>query len=156
MSKFQKLAQINQIANECIQDGDFVLASKFHQQFMKIAQESARILRKEVAEGMGFDSGVLKKELLDNVIRICDYIKPERLKNPSAPASPNNVYLRSMAGATPKNSYADEYWQHCADSFNNLMSPTMISNFKNKCDFIRKAARAGDENAVLSQFASEG
>lgn len=38
MSKFQKLAQINKIANECIQDGDFVLASKFHNEFMKIAQ----------------------------------------------------------------------------------------------------------------------
>jgi hypothetical protein len=31
----------------------------------------------------------------------------------------------------------------------------MISNFKSKCDFIRKAARAGDEKAALSQFASE-
>ena len=40
MSKFQKLAQINKIANECIQDGDFVLASKFHNEFMKIAQYS--------------------------------------------------------------------------------------------------------------------
>lgn len=155
MSKFQKLAQINKIANECVQDGDFVLASKFHNEFMKIAQESARILRKEVAEGMGLDSGVTKKELLDNIVRVCDYIRPERLRNPSAPAGPNNVYLRSMGGATPKNSYADEYWQNCANSFNNLMSPTMISNFKNKCDFIRKAARAEDENAVLSQFASE-
>ena len=38
MSKFQKLAQINKIANECAQDGDFVLASKFHNEFMKIAQ----------------------------------------------------------------------------------------------------------------------
>jgi hypothetical protein len=38
MSKFQKLAKINKIANECIQDGDFVLASKFHSEFMKIAQ----------------------------------------------------------------------------------------------------------------------
>ena len=38
MSKFQKLAQINKIANECVQDGDFVLASKFHNEFMKIAQ----------------------------------------------------------------------------------------------------------------------
>jgi hypothetical protein len=38
MSKFQKLAQINKIANECVQDGDFVLASKFHNKFMKIAQ----------------------------------------------------------------------------------------------------------------------
>lgn len=156
MSKFQKLAAINKIANDCIQEGDYVLASRFHQEFMKIAQDSALILRKEVAEGMGLDSGVLKEELLANVVRICDYIRPERLRNPSAPAGPNNVYLRSMAGATPKNSYADEYWQHCADSFNNLMSPTMISNFKSKCDFIRKAARAGDEKAVLSQFASEG
>jgi LysM repeat protein len=39
MSKFQKLAQINKIANECIQDGDYVLASKFHNEFMKVAQE---------------------------------------------------------------------------------------------------------------------
>ena len=38
MSKFQKLAQINKIANECVADGDFVLASKFHNEFMKIAQ----------------------------------------------------------------------------------------------------------------------
>jgi hypothetical protein len=38
MSKFQKLTQINKIANECAQDGDFVLSSKFHNEFMKIAQ----------------------------------------------------------------------------------------------------------------------
>ena len=38
MSRFKKLAQINKIANECVQDGDFVLASKFHNEFMKIAQ----------------------------------------------------------------------------------------------------------------------
>ena len=41
MSKFQKLAQINKIANECAQDGDFVLASKFHNEFMKIAQNQS-------------------------------------------------------------------------------------------------------------------
>jgi LysM repeat protein len=39
MSRFEKLAAINKIANECIQDGDFVLASKFHNEFMKVAQE---------------------------------------------------------------------------------------------------------------------
>lgn len=38
MSKFQKLAQINKIANECVQDGDFELASKFHNEFLKVAQ----------------------------------------------------------------------------------------------------------------------
>ena len=41
MSKFQKLAQINKIANECAQDGDFVLASKFHNEFMKVAQNQS-------------------------------------------------------------------------------------------------------------------
>ena len=158
MSKFQKLAAINKIANECIEDGDFVLASKFHNEFMKIAQvpgdDSAAILRKKVAEGMSLSAGIADQELLANVIRVCDYIKPERLRDPSQPASPNNVLLRSMIGATPENSYANEYWQNCTDSFNSVISPTMINNFKNKCDFIRKAARTGNINSVLAQFAS--
>jgi hypothetical protein len=38
MSKFQKLAAINKIANECIEDGDYALASKFHNEFLKVAQ----------------------------------------------------------------------------------------------------------------------
>jgi hypothetical protein len=154
MSRFEKLAAINKIANECVQDSDFVLASKFHNEFMKIAQDSVAILRSRVAKGMGLDANVANQELLANVIRVCDYVRPERLRDPSKPATPNNVLLRSMGGATPENSYADEYWQNCADSFNNLISPTMISNFKNKCDFIRKAARSGDIQAVISQFAS--
>jgi hypothetical protein len=59
-----------------------------------------------------------------------------------------------MGGATPKNSYADEYWEHCKESFSGVISSTMLGNLKNKCDYIRKAARAGDIGAVLSQFAS--
>ena len=39
MSKFEKLAHLNTLANDCIKDGDFVLASKFHNQFIKVAQE---------------------------------------------------------------------------------------------------------------------
>jgi hypothetical protein len=62
--------------------------------------------------------------------------------------------LRSMGGATAENSYADEYWQRCTDSFNMVNSETMMTNFNNKCDFIRKAARSGNINAVLSLFAS--
>ena len=42
MSKYQKLAQINKIANECAQDGDFELASKFHNEFLKISQVQKR------------------------------------------------------------------------------------------------------------------
>ena len=159
MSKFQKLAQINKIANECVKDGDFVLASKFHSEFIKIAQQmpsgdAGRILRSQFAKGMGYSPSTSNDELLANVIRICDYIKPERLRDPSKPAGPNNVMLRSMAGAKPENSYADEYYTNCSISFNSVNSPTMIGNFKNKCDFIRKAARAGDIDAVVSQFAS--
>ena len=158
MSKFQKLAQINKIANECIQDGDFELASKFHNEFLKIAQvpegDAGAILKSRVAKGMGLDANVADAELLANVVRVCDYIKPERLRDPSQPASPNNVLLRSMGGATPQNSYADEYWQNCSNSFSMVNSPTMMGNFKSKCDFIRKAARSGNVNAVVAQFAS--
>jgi hypothetical protein len=161
MSRLQKLAQINKLANECLKDGDFVLASRFHNEFMKIAQtpqvpqgDAGRILRSRVAKGMGLDAGALDSDIFSNVIRICDYIRPERLRNPSQPASPNNVMLRSMGGATAENSYADEYWQRCTDSFNMVNSETMMTNFNNKCDFIRKAARSGNMNAVLSLFAS--
>ena len=166
MSKLNKLAQLNKIANDCIQDGDLELASKFHNEFMKIAQvpkvpqdqvpggDAGKILRSRVAKGMGLDAGALDSDIFSNVIRICDYIRPERLRNPRQPSSSNNVMLRSMGGATAENSYADEYWQRCTDSFNMVNSETMMTNFKNKCDFIRKAARSGNMNAVLSQFAS--
>jgi hypothetical protein len=59
-----------------------------------------------------------------------------------------------MSGATPQNSYADEYWTSCTNSFNSVISDTMKSNFKSKCDFIRKAARSGNLLAVLSQFST--
>ena len=62
--------------------------------------------------------------------------------------------LRSMAGATPENSYSDEYWQNCSGSANMVNSSTMMGNFQSKCDVIRKAARSGNINAVVSQFAS--
>jgi hypothetical protein len=156
MSNFKKLAQLNKIANECIKDGDFVLAARVHNEFMKIAQvgDAERILKSRVAKGMGLSAGVTDPEMLSNVVRVCDYIKPERLRNPSQPASTNNVMLRSMAGATPANSYADDYWANCSNSFSMVNSSTMMSNFNNKCDIIRKLARAGDINAVVSQFAS--
>ena len=125
---------------------------------MKIAQvpgdDSGAILRSRVAKGMGLNANVADAEMLANVIRICDYIKPERLKDSSQPASSNNVMLRSMAGATSENSYADDYWQNCSGSANMVSSSTMMGNFKNKCDVVRKAARSGNIDAVLSQFAS--
>lgn len=38
MSNFKKLAQLNKIANEFINDGDFNSAARVHNEFMKIAQ----------------------------------------------------------------------------------------------------------------------
>ena len=154
MSKLTRLAQINKIANDCIKDGDFELAAKFHNQFMRVAQvdDAPAILRSRIAKGMGLDASVSDGELIANIIRICDYIKPERLRDPSQVPSPNNVLLRSMGGATPENSYADEYWQHCQASFSRVISPTMMANFKNKCDYIRKAARNNDMNAIMTVF----
>ena len=158
MLKLNKLAQINKIANDCIKDGDFVLESKFHQEFMKIAQvrgdDRGAMLRAAVAKGMGLTPDVSDAELLANVIRVCDYVKPERLRNPNQPASPNNVLLRSMAGATPENSYADEYWQNCQNSFMALVNPNVAKNMKNFCMEIRQSARVGDINSVMKMLAT--
>ncbi len=158
MSKLNKLAQLNKIANDCIQDGDLELASKFHNEFMKIAQnerdDAPDILRSNVAKGMGLDASVSKAELLANVIRVCDYYKPERLRNPRQPSSSDNVLLRSMRGATPENSYADEYWQNCQNSFMALVNPNVAKNIKQYCEQIRQSARIADIDSVLKMLAS--
>ena len=157
MSKFNKLAQLNKIANDCIVDGDFVLESKFHQEFMKIAQrddDAPNILRSNVIKGMGLTPDISDAEFLANVIRVCDYYKPERLRNPRQPSSSDNVLLRSMRGATPENSYADEYWQNCQNSFMSLVNPNVAKNMKNFCMEIRQSARVGDVNSVLKMLAS--
>ena len=157
MSKFQKLAQINKIANECVQEGDFELASKFHNEFMKIAQfqgDQQAIFKSRVAKGMGLTPDVSDAELLANVIRVCDYIRPERIRNPNQPSAPNNVMLRSMGGAKPENSYSDEYWKNCENSFNSLVNPNVAKNMKMNVVELRQAARVGDLKTVLSRLAS--
>ena len=176
MSKLNKLAQLNKIANDCIQDGDLELASKFHNEFIKIAlaprlpmipkdqaprlpevrpgDDRGALLRAAVAKGMGLSADVADAELLANVIRVCDYIRPERIRNPNQPSAPNNVMLRSMGGATPENSYADEYWKNCENSFNSLVNPNVAKNMKINVVELRQAARVGDINTVLSRLAS--
>jgi hypothetical protein len=158
MSKLNKLAQLNKIANDCIQDGDLELASKFHNEFMKIAQvdrdDRGAMLRAAVAKGMGLTPDVSDAELLANVIRVCDYIRPERIRNPNQPSAPNNVMLRSMGGATPENSYSDEYWKNCENSFNSLVNPNVAKNMKMNVVELRQAARVGDIKTVLSRLAS--
>ena len=38
MKRFEKLAYLNTLANDCLADNDIIMASKFHNEFMKIAQ----------------------------------------------------------------------------------------------------------------------
>jgi len=40
MKRFEKLAYLNTLANECIDDNDLITASKFHNEFMKVAQQN--------------------------------------------------------------------------------------------------------------------
>ena len=64
MSKFQKLAQINKIANECVQDGNFVLASNFHNEFMKIAQMDSQNTYRANGPNMQKAIGAIQSNLL--------------------------------------------------------------------------------------------
>ena len=38
MKRFEKLDYLNTLANDCLADNDIIMASKFHNEFMKIAQ----------------------------------------------------------------------------------------------------------------------
>ena len=38
MNRFEKLAYLNTLANESLADNDFVSASKFHNEFIRVAQ----------------------------------------------------------------------------------------------------------------------
>lgn len=50
MKRFEKLAYLDSLANDCLADNDFVLASKFHNEFMKVAQSQSEA-KHTVSEG---------------------------------------------------------------------------------------------------------
>jgi len=155
MSRIKKLAQLNKVINRLEDLGMQREADSIHTEFIKIAQESRNILRMEIAQGMGYTSGVADSELLANIRRVTDYLKPERLKNPSMGSNPRNVFTRDMAGATPENSYAVEYWKACTNSFYKVSSETMKQNFMDNVDALRAAARSGDMKTVYNIFGKE-
>jgi hypothetical protein len=156
MSKIKKLAQLNKVITRLEDLGLHKEADSIHREFIKISQEgdARRILRMKIAQGMGYSADVPDSELLANIVRITDYIKPERLKNPSMGSSPRNVFTRDMAGATTDNSYAVEYWKGCTNSFYKVSSETMKQNFIKNVDALRAAARSSDMNTIMRIFSN--
>jgi hypothetical protein len=132
-------------------------------EFIKIAQNlelSDEKLLTRLKYVIAYNPSISDAELMTIIIKICDFMKPERLKDPSKPADSNNVYLRSMPGATPQNSYSDEYWQSCQEATNNLGSyntnridiSAIRSIFASRAKILRQAARENVIGTILTIF----
>jgi hypothetical protein len=90
MSNFKKLAQLNKIANECIKDGDFELAARVHNEFLKIAQAGTgeyngpemqrAVMTVQKMLGVNAD-GFFGKETVYQIIKALDGIAPEPSHN---------------------------------------------------------------------------
>lgn len=156
MSKLKRLGNLNRIITRLEDLGFTKEADSIHQEFVKIAQEgdARRILRMKIARGFGYDADVSDDELFANIIRIADYIAPERLKNPQLGSNPRNVFTSDMPGATPQNSYTKEYWDNCARSFNKS-SVSFRTRLVNNAVALRNAARSKDMNFVYSVFSKD-
>lgn len=87
MSNFKKLAQLNKIANEFIKDGDFELAARVHNEFLKIAQAGTgeyngpemqrAVMTVQKMLGVNAD-GFFGKETVYQIVKALDGIAPEQ------------------------------------------------------------------------------
>jgi hypothetical protein len=59
-----------------------------------------------------------------------------------------------MAGATPENSYAVDYWERCMESYDKVAmnSDNMAQNYFNNVDALRMAARSGNMNMIFKHL----
>ena len=90
MSNFKKLAQLNKIANECIKDGDFELAARVHNEFLKIAQAGTgeyngpemqrAVMTVQKMLGVNVD-GFFGRDTVLQIIKALDGIAPEPSHN---------------------------------------------------------------------------
>jgi hypothetical protein len=90
MSNFKKLAQLNKIANECIKDGDFELAARVHNEFLKIAQAGTgeyngpemqtAVMTVQKMLGVNAD-GFFGRDTVLQIIKALDGIAPEPSHN---------------------------------------------------------------------------
>jgi hypothetical protein len=163
MKKIIKLAKLNTIINHLEDLKMYREAYELDKEFIKIAQNAERSdedLLSRLKYVIARRTNMSDAELMTTIIKICDFMKPERLKNPSKPADLNNVYLRSMPGATPQNSYSDEYWQSCREATNNLDSyntnridiSAIRSLFASRANILRQAARENVVGTILTIF----
>ena len=163
MKKIIKLAKLNTIINHLEDLKMYREAYDLDKEFIKIAQNlelSDEKLLTRLKYVIAYNPSISDAELMTIIIKICDFMKPERLKDPSKPADSNNVYLRSMPGATPQNSYSDEYWQSCQEATNNLGSYNTnridVSGIRNifasRAKILRQAARENVIGTILTIF----
>jgi hypothetical protein len=163
MKKIIKLAKLNTIINHLEDLKMYREAYDLDKEFIKIAQNlelSDEKLLTRLKYVIAYNPSISDAELMTIIIKICDFMKPERLKDPSKPADSNNVYLRSMPGATPQNSYSDEYWQSCQEATNNLGSyntnridiSAIRSIFASRAKILRQAARENVIGTILTIF----
>ena len=163
MRKINKLAKLNTIINQLENLQMYREAYELDKEFIKIAQnaeQSDEQLLSRLKYVIARNPNISDDELMSTIIKICDFMKPERLKDPSKPADLNNVYLRSMPGATPQNSYSDEYWRSCEEATNNLgiyntnrIDISAIRNvFAKRADILRQAARENVVGTIITIF----
>ena len=163
MKKIIKLAKLNTIINQLEDLRMYREAYDLDKEFIKIAQNlelSDEKLLTRLKYVIAYNPSISDAELMTIIIKICDFMKPERLKDPSKPADSSNVYLRSMPGATPQNSYSDEYWQSCQEATNNLGSyntnridiSAVRSIFASRAKILRQAARENVIGTILTIF----
>ena len=119
MSKFEKLAAINKIANECFQDGDYVLASKFHKEFMKIAQIQKNEENTYRANGQ-------------NMQKAISFIQSNLGLSPDGLFGPQTVYaiVKALDGIAPEPTLQKDYVQR-AREFVQAMPAGFVSKLKN-------------------------
>ena len=163
MKKINKLAKLNTIINQLEDLRMYREADDLDKEFIKIAQNlelSDEKLLSRLKYVITRNPSISDAELMTIIIKICDYMQPERLKDPSKPADLNNVYLRSMPGATPQNSYSDEYWRSCQEAPNNLERyntnridiSAIRSVFATRAKILRQAARENVVGTILTIF----
>ena len=95
MKRFEKLAYLNTLANECIQDNDFVTASKFHNEFMKVAQSQSEAKHTvDAGESLSLIARKYSKDGLTTSVRKI----MERNKLDSSVIQPGTVLFIPLSG----------------------------------------------------------